>query len=526
MFTEDTGLYKKILTGILIMVLAMGIMILIVPPSLYPDPSWGFQVMRAMQLGGGFNLLPAPDQDNIAKNTSEFLTWWSPGQYLVPYVFKSVLSINTGHASAITITLCQLSGLAGLYCFFRKIGFTKTIIALSLALVICQHGFTTPYIFYNGGEIILFGFIGWFLFGCATFNKVSWQLLLFVLLSGWIGFICKSSFIWMYLAGLLCLWIKMNNDERKIWPWIKNGLFVAIPAIISIAGIYVLYLSKNQSPASSAAGGLQLSWQAFSFPLASPLLSGLSVDDLFHGLIFHPSNQGFLTPFYTSVVISILALVSFMLVIWIILNFVPKHDYRLFIIVFYTAAVVFFAFAYTRQLNISYESRHFRTIGLLVTPGIIYFISKSRKSYRVIFGLMWIVIAGFSYWFFIKGYVFNIDKSAHGNSGFSQEYIDQPSLNYIMAIDKQNKDAIFAFTSPDLGLEIEQNRILTLDMPAPGTKFDYEDYSYDGHAGPLFILLPANYAGDKADMIMKFFPAYTNFSSKKLSGKYILYAAR
>jgi hypothetical protein len=330
----------------------------------------------------------------------------------------------------------------------------------------------------------------------------------------------------MYIAGLMCIWIKMNDGKKGILPWIKNGLFVAVPAIISIAGIYIFYLSKNQNPASAATGGLQLSWQAFSFPLASPLLSGLSVDDLFHGLIFHPSNPAFFSPFYTAVLLSILALVSCMLVIWIILTFVPKHDYRLFVVVFYIAAIVFFAFAYTRQLNISYEGRHFRSIGLLITPGIVYFISRGRKSYRLVFGLIWIIIAGFSYRFFIKGYVFNANKSAHGNSGLSQEYIDQPSLNYIMAIDKQNKDAIFAFTSPDLGLEVQQNRILTLDMPEPGTKFDYDDYSYDGHAGPLYILLPASYAGARAGMIMKFFPGYTSFSKKRLSSKYILYAAR
>jgi hypothetical protein len=161
----------------------MGVMIFIYPPSIFPDASHGFQVMRSMQMGGGFNQLVSPDQDDISKNTSQFLTWWSPGQYLVPYVIKSIFSINTGHATAIAISLCELSGLLGLYLFFKKIGFTPIIAAVSIIFIACQQAFITPYVFYNGGEILLFGFEGWFLYGCIAINKADLKLLLFVLLS-------------------------------------------------------------------------------------------------------------------------------------------------------------------------------------------------------------------------------------------------------------------------------------------------------------------------------------------------------
>ena len=160
-------------------------------------------------MGGGFNRLVAPSQDDISQNTAQFLTWWSPGQYLLPYFIKSILGLNTGHATALTVILLELCGLAGFYTFFKKIGFTPNIAALSLVFIICQEAFITPYIFYNGGEILLFGFEGWFLYGCVSIKKPGWQLLLFVLLSGWLGFLCKSSFIWIYAAGLLCIWLRL-----------------------------------------------------------------------------------------------------------------------------------------------------------------------------------------------------------------------------------------------------------------------------------------------------------------------------
>jgi FtsH-binding integral membrane protein len=202
MFSK-TWLYKFILSIIGIAAVVLGVLLYLTPAAIFPDPSWGFQVMRSMELGGGFNMITTPDPTNLAKNTSWFLTWWSPGQYLVPYFFKVIFAVNTGQAAAITTTVCQIIGLAGFYAFFKKAGFGPLISALSLGLIVCQQAFFNPYIFYNGGEVLLFAFLGWFLYGCIALDKPGIKLALFVLFTGWIGFICKSSFIWMYAAGLL-----------------------------------------------------------------------------------------------------------------------------------------------------------------------------------------------------------------------------------------------------------------------------------------------------------------------------------
>jgi hypothetical protein len=503
----------------------MGVMIFVYPPSIFPDPSHGFQVMRSMQMGGGFNRLVTPDQDDISKNTSQFLTWWSPGQYLVPYFIKIITGFNTGHATAIAITLFELSGLAGFYVFFKKLGFTPIIAALSIVFIICQQAFIAPYVFYNGGEVLLFGFEGWFLYGCASVRKVDIKLLLFVLLSGWAGFFCKSSFLWIYAAGLLCICLRLSaaGNRLNIQRLIKNGIWIAIPAILSLACIYIFFLSKGQSPAS-ASNGIKLSWQTFGFPLASPLVSGFSVDDIMHGMLY-PTFSPMFTPGHIFLVLMLMALLSFVLITCII-RYVPKDNYRLFIIVFYLVSILFFGVAYLRQLTISYEGRHFRIIGLLIIPGIIYLLSKLKVRYQLVFGVLCVVLIFINYSFLIKGYIFNKNISARGSSGIAQEYIDQPSLNYILNLDQQNKNAIFVFVTADLPLEISHNRIITLDPPLPGSKFDYDDYIYNGHGGPLYVLLPIAYAGERANIVMKFFPDYTAFAEKHLGAKYILYSAK
>lgn len=498
-------------------------MIFVYPPSIFPDAAHGFQVMRSMEKGSGFNILSAPNPDDISKNTSQFLTWWSPGQYLIPYFFKSIFGFNAGQASAIVVTLLELSGLFGFYYFFKKVGFTPVICAVSILFIACQQAFITPYVFYNGGEILLFGFEGWFLYGCIALQKTDVKLLLFVLLSGWLGFLCKSSFMWMYAAGLLCLWLRLSavNYRIDIRQATKNSVWLAVPAVVSLVCIYIFFLSKGDNPAA-ASNGLKFDWQTFSFPLGSPLISAFSIDELTHGLLF-PTFTPLLTPGHTILAIVLLALVS-MVLIGGIIRYIPKNDYRICLLVFYVVSIFFFSWAYIHQLTISYEGRHFRIIGILMAPGLIYLVSKMKSALQIAFGVLCAVIAFNNYAFFIKAYIFNKNISARGVSGLAQQFIDQNSLNYMMKLDRENKDAIFVFMSPDLPLEITNNRVITIDPPLPGTVIDYEDYIYGGHAGPLYVLLPAKYTAN-AGMFMKFFPDYKSFSKHKLGDGYVLYTA-
>ena len=500
----------------------MGVMIFVYPPSVFPDASHGFQVMRSMEMGGGFNRLVVPSQDDINKNTSQFLTWWSPGQYLVPYGIK-LLGFDTGHAIALAISLLELSGLLGLYLFFKKIGFTPITAAISLMFISCQQAFLTPYIFYNGGEILLFGYAGWFLYGCVTIEKVDWKLLLFVLLTGWLGFFCKSSFLWMYVAGMLCLWLRVSAIQTRVTipHLIRNGVWITVPAVISLACIYIFFLSKGENPAAVSTG-MTLNLQTFSFPLGAPLISDFSVDELMHGLLF-PTFSPYLSPVHTLIVLALLAVVS-VLLIALIVYYVPKNSYRLFVLVFYTVSIVFFTTVYLRQLNISYESRHFRIIGLLVAPGIVYLISRLRPAYWVVFGALCMLLIALNYSFFVKAYFFNKNISARGNSGIAQEFVSQPALDTILKLDRNNHNAIFVFLSADLPLEIMHNRVITVDPPLTGP-VDYDDYLYSGHAGPLYLLLPAKNLA-KAQMFIKFFPDYKFSTMQRLDKEFILYSAK
>lgn len=305
--------------------------------------------------------------------------------------------------------------------------------------------------------------------------------------------------------------------------WVKKALWIGTPAGLSLAGIFALFLSKGQSPAS-VSKGLRLTAETFSFPLSAPLLSGFSLDDFFHGLIYNFGKPMISHP-WAIVILIALAILS-LLLIWALLRFVPNDNYRLFIKVFYFGALLFFGIVYLRQLNISYEARHFRIIGILIVPGMIYLVSSWKRGYRFAFIAVTVCIAFFGFSYLIKGYMINNALSARGVSGLAQINIDQQSLDKIMKLDRENKNAIFVFVANDIGIEITHNRVINLPPVPDNYTIDRDEYQYDGFAGPLFIVLPESYNGPKEKLVMKSFPGYAGFNLSMLSDKYVLYEAR
>jgi hypothetical protein len=522
MHSKKNSFDKIILLIICSTVFILGIILFFIPPALFPDPAQGFQVLRSMQMGSGFNNFVSPDQGDISQNYTEFLTWWSPGQYVMPWFFKLITGLNTGKAIAITVTIAQLLGITGFYYFFKKIGFTPVVSAISIVFIICQQAFVVPYVYYNGGEVLLFSFEGWFLYGCVSLKKPGLGLILFILFSGWIGFFFKSSFLWMYAAGLCCLWIKLSSMGSGTAKWIKKAFWIGIPAATSLAVIYIFYISRGHSPVTTEKG-FKLTSQVLDFPLASPILSGFSIDDLFHGVIYHTWKPVFNSE-WGAIILILIALLS-VLLIFSIIRYVPNNDYRLLLAVFYLAAILFFGFSYLRQLDISYESRHFRILGILIAPGLIYLVAKFKPVFKFLFALVFISITYVSFTYIIKGFKMN-RVSAKGASGIALPNIDQSSLNYIIKLDKENRNATFVFVTNDLGLEILHNRFITLKPIDDNLKIDMDDYVYEGHAGPLFIVLPESYNGPKEKLIMKSFPGYSGFTESMLSPDYVLYAAK
>jgi len=344
--------------------------------------------------------------------------------------------------------------------------------------------------------------------------------MVFLFLAGILGFVCKSSALWMYAAGMACVWLNISTG-KKLETWIRNGILLVIPAGAALTTIYLEYLSKGANP-SSAAGAWLFKPETLSYPLASPLLSGLSVDELFNGLIYHPDVP--IISYQLSIVIIVALAIGSLLLMRSIVRHIPNKNYTLVFLVFYIASTVFFSYLYLKQATITFEGRHFRIMGILAIPGLVYLISKSKMA-RIAFTIIWIAFIGWEFTYFTHGYSVN-RGAAHGVSGLAQQGYDQESITELTKLDAQHPNqAVFVITGSDLGVEIIHNRVITLDV-GDMTPEDFTDLSYSGKAGSIYMLMPQAYVQNgMAARIAKSFKNYQQFTVKKLSKEFYLYTA-
>lgn len=510
-----------------LLALVLGILTLSVPPGIDPDPCWGFLVMQDIARHAPWNTYITPDPLSIANNHYEFLAWWSPGQYMVPYFFKLLFQLNTAHAVTVTLIVCNILGVTGFYKLFTRLGFSKWVSAITVAFVACQLFYINSFVYFLGGEPLLFAFLGWFLYGCFGVKAINWQALLFVFLGGLIGFFAKSSVLWMFAAAVGCIWINVGINETTntgktwynkatLWIWLKNGLLLAIPFVAALAVIYMGYLSKGDNPTSDT-GPLLVLPETFGYPLAAPILSGFSVDELVDGLIYHPEAAKVSYPVAIGmIVLFALACIAFVAFIG---KLSPNKKYPVVLILFYVLGTAFFSYMYIRQATISYEGRHFRMIAMIFMPGFVRLLMKSRVT-RIAFFAVWIGYAYLGFNSFRTQYVANRETAKGRQTGFVQQVYDQATVDEVEKLDSlHHNDAIFVFNGPDIAMEVKNNRTIVVDDDMNETVF--ANLKYRGKAGTIYIVTPTRYIKNgKLAVLTKSFADYHHFTYCQITAEY------
>ena len=118
-FSRAERLFAALVGGVLLLYALVSI---VVRPAMFSDSAFGFLVWDSMVRGAGFNQLVGPNPADIAHDTAEFLTTWSPGQYIFPGLLET-LGLPLGVAIALVTTIFAAVGLAGWYALYRSFGF-------------------------------------------------------------------------------------------------------------------------------------------------------------------------------------------------------------------------------------------------------------------------------------------------------------------------------------------------------------------------------------------------------------------
>jgi hypothetical protein len=349
---------------------------LTVQKSLGWDSSMGFLTLQSSLEHGDYNRIHHPVVSDLTKDTMVFVAWWTPGQYLIPYWVSRALALDIGFALRLVALFCSVAGLAGCYLLYTKLGFNRRCVCLSLIVICSQHYFLKNSSMYSGGDLLLFaaapfavlGVFG----GLASFASRA----LVVAVACFVALFLKASALTLFLALTLYLAFEIHG-----WPsahrLANGGWKPAIRQLLTLGGImavyvvaaYLIYLSKEETISASARP-----WDTSSFErlwgipvaLAGPVYGAFSFLESYNTkTLFIP--MGFLGLF----AVYKLGCRD---------QGANLTAYRRLFVASYVAFVVFFSYAYIRGMSISYESRHFRVLGLLLLPGLIQVLLRSRHQ--------------------------------------------------------------------------------------------------------------------------------------------------
>lgn len=510
-------LWMIIMTAIVI----ASVSCLLASVTTFPDSGWGFLTWKNMQHGGGFNILPEPDPDNIAENTYTFLTWWSPGQYLIPGGIAAFTGIKIGWAMAITSILFTVSGITGCYFLFEKLRFNQQTSMLSILVLCCQVQTLLPFSVYNGGEVLIFGVAPWFLLSCIDFKLKPFPLLLLVLLS-WLGFIAKSSFLLLAASGFLFIFLSWISQRITFKQLVVKTSWLFIAGLAIILPIFFLFLQKGNNP-SAAATGFNFSWLNIFYPAAIPLLTAFSADEVFNHFT-HPGYMAYLPLtdlfFYAP---------AFLFIIFVLYKIhagrIGSNAYRRLLFTAYFFFTCFFFLQYCRHAAISMEGRHYHILGLLFLPGVVQLVrdAKIKVVKRVLqVALLALCLYGWNDYF--NRWNINRKQMPGENSHVVQLFLDKATLIKIHQLDAQYpQQALFVLMSPEGAMEIEHNRALV--MPFNNMPENEETDGYAGRVKKLFLIVPVQYASGKTiQQIKASFKDYKSFREENISNLFKLYS--
>ena len=345
-------------------------------PVMVFDTAQGFMALRSMLAGGPFNYVSSPDPANIANDVKTFLTWWSPGQYLVPGVFVWI-GMNDGLAISLTAMIAAIIGVVGWIQIGRTFEVSRFVAFLFVFGLVTFHFAAAPFRFYAGGDVLLFAALPWSLLAllwgiqkstaiCFGITMLTAALLFFAKLSGLIAFAAD--------VGAISA-IEILSRRR-----FTSSLFAMWAGSITAAVLLLIFwVGRGETPITVPV--YSLTWPTILFPVAAGAFSGFSLHELLNWVFLNPSTPILSNISDTSYLLGPLGLLLLGL-IWLHLRntlYRPMAACLFLIIAAYIAIFIVMYFRSGITPNLPFEERYFRYAGILSYLLLLVAIDQSRR---------------------------------------------------------------------------------------------------------------------------------------------------
>jgi hypothetical protein len=460
---------------------------LLVPPFIEDDSAVGFEAWHGTLLGAA-NSVIAPDHANIAQDSVEFQTRWSPGQYLVPGAI-SLLGLPLGAAMTLTVALALLCCLIGWMFVVRAFAPNIPLALLVVVLVGCFRYSTFAFRTYRGGEILLQAVTPWLILAANRVPEMSIvRAALFAAGAVLVAFMAKLTGLIVVAAALVAASLVSIAVGRRISHGILGG---ALGAVMAFVVIYVSFLSRGSTPASELGSSLPL-FGSIAFASFVPWVAGISWSDLMTGLFSRDLSS---VPVGYLAVIVLPALLTMYLVVGFRLGPPREQTLRYFSLVSYGIVAAVFIFLFSHGANIYLEERHFRSVGtLLFVCALVNLRSAGTPTWaRNLFLALCALMAFYGLTSFLFGkYKTAESQSLDRISWTNQSVFDAAAVDFARdTFAREGRDALFVLPSLPLAVTLpKEARVIAIDLSWE-QESDIKQDRYLGRVpGHIFVFLP------------------------------------
>jgi hypothetical protein len=495
---------------------------LLVPLSLGQDPSQGVMEWRTLAAGGPMNSIITPDPADISRDRATLVTWWSPGQYLIPGIF-TLLGIRLGTAFTITVGVSLLSCLLGWIHVAKHFALGPRTATLAVLFIATFRYSTLSFGIYNGGEILLQGITPWLILaGCRAPAMSALRAAGLVCLAIWIAFFAKLTGVMVASAALFAGAVEALIRLRRITAGMVGG---AVGAILALGALYVAWFSRGTTPASGT--GWSFRFGDVFFALAAPWGAGISWGDMLAALLRRSVLHGELATFDARAITGgdpsaitwfflppVLVFATVILKGWH-LRANDANLSRLLMITacFYIVCAMAMSAIYLKGGDVNFEDRHLRSAGTLIFVCVLAVVGRlpQKSVYRFTAGIFCVFMAlygcislAYRAWSTKQGEIDHYSRTR-------QPIVDRQAIEFAkVAFAREGRDSVFVLPSAEIAcVFLPGARILT-NLIEFESEAVISARTYRGRVpGRLYVIMPTRIAQSvKGTLLLKEFIDY------------------
>jgi len=496
---------------VLLLPIILFIISVYIPPRVVSDSGVGLFALRRMLDGEALNTIVTPDPTNIANDLVTFVTWWSPGQYLVPSIFVW-LGTSYGVALSLTTLVATLIGLVGWIQLARSFAVSSFVLYV-FVLGLCTFPYVTQrFLGYWGGELLLFSTAPWSLYAMRwSINKRPIVCFTISLFSAALLFFAKLTGLLVFASNVIAISLVVLMDRRRV-----DSSAIAMWVASVIAALCFMMFWVARGPGLPGVSTMSFSWIPILFSVAGGAFSGIYGLGLF---LDHPWMR---VDFQWAT--SLLGPLGLLLMVWVWFR-LRRTRYRgmavllLSIILIYSIASAM-TLRHLWGVHVSFEDRHYRYAGILFFLLLLTAVDQWRVSWAK--GLAWAVVILLGLYALRNYATFAYAQMRTGNydpiNRISQD-ISPAILEYMRSeVARHNvKRPIVAISSPSAVISLPGFRAILIGWDRQPTK-------WAGRAENIFVVVPEKAPpNDEAEAILRSFVDYdfNKWRRTKLGGMII-----